>query len=170
MRLPADGGVRIRGSDDSTGGAAFKSVRGGFIAGAGLTGVALAGLLLLRTARTATSSGPASAGFDSLAVLPLENASRDPNTEHPADGITESLINRLSEIPGIRVLARTTVFPQPLRLNRSTASDASARPRNTSIAGERVGTLAGATGGGVEVAFGVLVGVDVVVAVGVGVG
>lgn len=46
----------------------------------------------------------------SLAVLPLVNASGDANTEYLSDGITENLINRLSQLPGTRVRARNTVF------------------------------------------------------------
>ena len=48
--------------------------------------------------------------IDSLAVLPLANASPDPGLEYLSDGITESLINTLSQLPQIRVLARATVF------------------------------------------------------------
>jgi serine/threonine-protein kinase len=46
----------------------------------------------------------------SLAILPLVNASADPKMEYVSDGITESLINRLSQLPQLRVVARTTVF------------------------------------------------------------
>jgi TolB-like protein/Tfp pilus assembly protein PilF len=46
----------------------------------------------------------------SLAILPLVNASADPNMEYLSDGITESLINSLSQLPQLRVVARTTVF------------------------------------------------------------
>jgi len=46
----------------------------------------------------------------SLAVLPLENASNDANTEYMSDGITESLINTLSQLPGLKVISRTTAF------------------------------------------------------------
>jgi len=46
----------------------------------------------------------------SIAVLPLLNASHDPSAEYLADGITESLINSLSQLPTLRVLARSTVF------------------------------------------------------------
>lgn len=48
--------------------------------------------------------------FDSLAVLPLSNTSADPNAEYLSDGVTESIINRLSQISRLRVLARGTVF------------------------------------------------------------
>jgi serine/threonine protein kinase/Tfp pilus assembly protein PilF len=49
-------------------------------------------------------------GVDSLAVLPFENTGADPNAEYLSDGITESLINSLSQIPKLRVMARSTVF------------------------------------------------------------
>jgi serine/threonine protein kinase/tetratricopeptide (TPR) repeat protein len=50
------------------------------------------------------------AAIESLAVLPFVNSSADPNTEYLSDGITESLINSLSEVRGLRVMARSTVF------------------------------------------------------------
>ncbi len=46
----------------------------------------------------------------SLAVLPFENVSSDPDTEYVGDGITESLIHRLAQVPKLRVMARSTVF------------------------------------------------------------
>jgi serine/threonine protein kinase/Tfp pilus assembly protein PilF len=50
------------------------------------------------------------AAITSVAVLPFVNASNDPNTEYLSDGISESLINALSQLPRLRVMARTTVF------------------------------------------------------------
>jgi serine/threonine protein kinase/cytochrome c-type biogenesis protein CcmH/NrfG len=47
---------------------------------------------------------------NSLAVLPLTNASDDPNAEYLSDGITESIINSLSCLPKLRVVPRSTVF------------------------------------------------------------
>ena len=48
--------------------------------------------------------------IDSLAILPLINESGDPDTEYLSDGITESIINNLSQLPKLRVMARSTVF------------------------------------------------------------
>jgi serine/threonine protein kinase/tetratricopeptide (TPR) repeat protein len=48
--------------------------------------------------------------IDSLAVLPFENVGADPNTEYLSDGITESLINTLSQLSNLTVMSRTSVF------------------------------------------------------------
>jgi serine/threonine protein kinase/Tfp pilus assembly protein PilF len=48
--------------------------------------------------------------IDSLAVLPFENASHDPENEYLSDGITGSLINNLATVPKLRVMAQSTVF------------------------------------------------------------
>lgn len=45
-----------------------------------------------------------------VAVLPFENTSGDPDSEYLSDGITETLINSLSQLGRLRVLARSTVF------------------------------------------------------------
>ena len=46
----------------------------------------------------------------SIAVLPFENASNEPNTEYLSEGISEALINSLSELQQLRVIARPTAF------------------------------------------------------------
>jgi len=50
------------------------------------------------------------AEISSVAVLPFINASNDPNTEYLSDGITESLINNLSQVPNLAVMSRSSVF------------------------------------------------------------
>ena len=56
---------------------------------------------------------PATLGGDpvrSIAVLPLANESGKPDLEYLCDGITETLINALSHVPQLKVMARNTVF------------------------------------------------------------
>src|SRR4030095_4859077 len=46
----------------------------------------------------------------SIAVLPFDNQHRDPNADYLSDGIPESIIHSLSQLPQLRVMAHSTVF------------------------------------------------------------
>jgi len=48
--------------------------------------------------------------IDSVAVMPFVNESGDEEVEYLSDGMTETLINNLSQVPGLKVKARTLVF------------------------------------------------------------
>jgi len=56
------------------------------------------------------SSGKQARAIDSLAVLPLENASGDAEKDYLSDGIAETLINTLAQLRKIRVVPRTVAF------------------------------------------------------------
>ena len=77
--------------------------------------VILATLLALVTgvayfAYSRYSARSGKADISSIAVLPLTNTSNDPEKEYLSDGISESLINRLSQLPGVKVIARSSSF------------------------------------------------------------
>jgi TolB-like protein len=48
--------------------------------------------------------------IDSIAVLPFANSTGDANVDYLSDGITEGVINSLSQLSDLRVMARSTVF------------------------------------------------------------
>ena len=50
------------------------------------------------------------AAIDSIAVLPFKNTTGDQNTEYLSDGISESLINSISQLPGVKVIASSSSF------------------------------------------------------------
>jgi serine/threonine-protein kinase len=76
---------------------------------AGEFGRALARAL---TGGTATYAGLAAAavGAPAIAVLPFANQSADPEHEYFADGLTDELITALTQVEGLRVASRTSVF------------------------------------------------------------
>jgi len=57
-----------------------------------------------------TRSKRKSKAIDSIAVLPFTNATNDANADYLSDGVTEGIINKLSQLPKLKVMARSTVF------------------------------------------------------------
>lgn len=48
--------------------------------------------------------------IESIAVLPFENQNRDADMDYMSDGLTESIINSLTQLPNLKVIARSSVF------------------------------------------------------------
>ncbi len=72
----------------------------------------LAALLVLLGAASAwyfLGRGP-SAAITSMVVLPFENVGKDPDLEYLSDGVTEGIINKMSRMPGLRVIPRSAAF------------------------------------------------------------
>jgi TolB-like protein/DNA-binding winged helix-turn-helix (wHTH) protein/Flp pilus assembly protein TadD len=85
-----------------------KSRRVVAIAIASVAVLAAAGLSLWMLTRTTTLIP---VRISSLAVLPLENLSQDPEQEYFADGMTDELITSLAKIRSLRVISRNSVMP-----------------------------------------------------------
>jgi len=94
--LPSTGTPAVRLSRRGPAGRARRRIVAGVAAGAIL---AIATLIVAQRSRT----------VDSLAVLPFANAA-DTSVEYMSDGMTESLIDALSRLPHLKVIARSSVY------------------------------------------------------------
>jgi serine/threonine protein kinase/Tfp pilus assembly protein PilF len=79
---------------------------------AAISRIAAGIIAVLVVAAIVYSSSNTSKGgdIDSIAVLPLVTNSSDQNAQFLSDGITDSLIDSLSQIPHLRVMSRSSVF------------------------------------------------------------
>jgi serine/threonine-protein kinase len=50
------------------------------------------------------------AAIDSIAVIPFVNQNQDPEAEWISDGLTDSIINSLTQLPNLKVIGRNSVF------------------------------------------------------------
>ena len=62
------------------------------------------------TAQNTTGAAHIESPAKSIAVLPFDNATRNADTEYLSDGISEALINSLTELQQLKVIARSTAF------------------------------------------------------------
>ncbi len=72
--------------------------------------VAVAALSVTLTAAVIINFTRPAAAIDSVAVMPFVNVSGDPNTEYLADGISDNIISRLSQLPNLKVIALNSVL------------------------------------------------------------
>ena len=61
-------------------------------------------------ASESASSSSAAFAAPSIAVLPFANLSADPEQDYFSDGLAEEIINLLAQVPGLKVIARTSAF------------------------------------------------------------
>ena len=62
--------------------------------------------VVIRNARSGTTSKT----IDSVAILPFNNLSNDPELDYLSEGLTENLINRLSHLSRLKIIAHNSVF------------------------------------------------------------
>ena len=79
------------------------------------TGIAVVVAVLLVAAlalgiRSYLHAGSTEVAVESIAVIPFMNQSKDPSSEWISDGLTESIINNLTQLPNLKVIARSSVF------------------------------------------------------------
>ncbi|MEO5691538.1 MAG: TIR domain-containing protein [Usitatibacter sp.] len=67
-------------------------------------------IVAINTTRVKLNIGNAHANIDTVAVLPFENTSGDKSLDYLGDGISETLISKLTAVKGLRVISRNSAF------------------------------------------------------------
>ena len=96
--------LRLRAGRPMEGGASYDKLRTGSAPpeGQGLAGAPA------RNATDSVAGGRPSIPEKSIAVLPFDNLSRDPENAYFADGIQDEILARLSQIADLKVISRTS--------------------------------------------------------------
>jgi TolB-like protein/predicted Zn-dependent protease len=87
--------------------AAFR-VKSAAVAALLLTAALGVGFWMLRRPQEKLINAAAAIPYKSIAVLPFENRSRDPDNAYFADGIQDEILTRLSKIADLKVISRTS--------------------------------------------------------------
>src|ERR1700723_2134791 len=111
-------GVTTGGSGTSSAASSVANASSASVAAAGSSasrkiGIAAVAIVLLAVAAAAAYhvlGGKPEQKVTSIAVLPFVNGTADPGNDYLSDGLTESLIGTLSQLPDVKVMARSTVF------------------------------------------------------------
>jgi len=72
--------------------------------------VLLVSLVVVLGIRSYLHASSTEVAVESIAVIPFENQNKDAGSEWISDGLTESIINNLTQLPNLRVIARSSVF------------------------------------------------------------
>jgi TolB-like protein/Tfp pilus assembly protein PilF len=79
-----------------------------FVAGVIIVALAIGSFLLLQQQKPKSSTIASAIPEKSIAVMPFENLSRDPDNAYFADGIQDEILTRLSKIADLKVISRTS--------------------------------------------------------------
>ncbi len=89
--------------------------------GGGGMGVVVLALVALTSCGPSPAPTPVEDAIDSVAILPFENMSNDSDWDFLSDGISEGIINSLSQMDGLKVISRASSFRyRELNLNPQT--------------------------------------------------
>jgi TolB-like protein/DNA-binding winged helix-turn-helix (wHTH) protein/Flp pilus assembly protein TadD len=80
------------------------------LAGGALVLLLGVGFLILRRSVHPGAASSAAPRISSIAVLPLENLSNDPEQQYFVEGMTDEITTDLAKLPGIRVISRTSAM------------------------------------------------------------